>query len=260
MARYRFVYKGIMCDTYEPSNGSAKEVALLLYGFPATIGENAATDFLRANGFLVLQPHYPGTYDSEGAFTPQSAVDMVSLIAEALSHGNVHDVKRNSTRSVPGRISVCVGYSFGCIVALRSLPYLTTLRSLLLVSPAISYGKAEVDSGFEEEGPPFIDYVRRSRPFTYRLGDNTSWDAFYNGAFNRPSGEPPGSLHSVLGLVGSDDSSFDLEVLLRNFDPIVRTYVGRYPGVQLLTVEGAGHSINDLITESTSSKLVETLG
>jgi pimeloyl-ACP methyl ester carboxylesterase len=257
VSRFRFVYKGIMCDTYEPSNGPAKEAALLLYGFPATIGENAATELLRASGFLVLQPHYPGTYDSEGTFTPQSAVDMVSTIVEALSHGNVHDVKRDSMRSVPGRISLCVGNSFGCIVALRALSYLSTLRSLLLVSPAISYGKAQVDSGFQEEGPAFIDYVRRSRPFTYRLGDKTPWDAFYSGAFNKPNGEPPGSLRSVLGVVGSEDSSFDIEVLRRNFNSIVRNYVGQYSEVQLLTVEGAGHGINDLVTASTSSKLME---
>src|SRR5579859_2393516 len=101
MTRFRFEYKGIIVDVCEPKSGNTEHAAIFLYGFPATISENAATDLLLSCGLTVLQPHYPGTYDSKGHFSPQSAIDMVSELVEALSCGQVYDLKNDSVRAIP---------------------------------------------------------------------------------------------------------------------------------------------------------------
>jgi hypothetical protein len=252
MGRFLFKHNGIMSDVYEPEGGLAEHAAILLYGFPATISENAATDLLVSSGFSVFQPHYPGTYDSEGLFTPQSAVEVIPNLLEALSHGEVRDLKKNSIRAVPRKVVVCIGYSFGCMISLRGIPYLTSLHSLLLLAPAISYGHAPIPSGWNETGPSFLDYLRRSRPFTYRLGETHSWHEFYNGALNYPTGESPESLHTIVGVAGAKDGSFNHAVLQQNFAPVVQRYAGSHPDIKLLTVEDGNHSLNSLITDKTT--------
>jgi len=257
MARYRFRYKGIICDVYEPKSGSTPYAAIFLYGFPATIGENSATDLLLSCGFTVLQPHYSGTYDSDGLFSPQSAIETLQTLIEAMSSGEAYDLKKEFLRTLPTDAVICVGYSFGCMIALRALPYLSCLRTLLLVSPALSYGNAPLRSGFREGGPEFLDYVRRSRPFTYRLAEALFWNELYSGAFNDPTGPPSESLRSIVGLVGRQDPAFDLELLQQNFISVIQRYTNVQADIKLVVVEDGDHRINSLIKDQNKQMLKE---
>lgn len=258
MSRFRFSHQGLMCDAYENKNETANKVALYLYGFPATIGESPATKLLASQGYLVVQPHYPGTYDSTGKFSPHTASEAVQTVANAFASGVVMDVKKNTSRNVPKNIVVCLAYSFGSIIALRSLSFLPDLRSLLLFSPAITYGEASLPSGFRDKGKQFMKYLRRSRPYTYRLGDDHSWDQLFNGSLNKPVGSSPKSLEYVLGVVGGNDEWFDHAILNRNFEPVIRRYVGDAPKVNLVTIESGNHGIGTLV-DPISSKLVTNI-
>jgi len=259
MSRYRFAHNKVMCDVFEPS-GPTRNVSLFLYGFPAMIGPNKMTDLLVSHGFVVLQPHYPGTYDSAGTFDPFSAADAVATIVEAIRDGKVQDLRSNKTRHISPAITACVGYCFGCNVALRSLPVLTHLRSLILASPALTIGPATVSSGFVAYGPPLLEYVKRSRPYTYRLGKLGKWMQLYDGHLNQPTGKCPSSLRTVLGLAGAEDERFDHSVLKQNSHTIIKRFVGDQATVSFLFIPGADHRIDSLLDKDARLAVLQALG
>ncbi len=248
-----------MCDAYIPDQVLEQRLALFLYGFPATIGENLMTNFLLKNGYFVVQPHYPGTYDSGGKFTPQSAEEMVKTLLQELSGGKVKNLKDDTQIPVPHNVTLCVGYSFGCMITLRCLPFFKNLQSTILISPAISYGVTDLSSGFIENGPAFLDYIRRTRPYTYRLGNSKEWEKLYSGFLNIPRGEAPLSLETVIGISGAQDKSFNLPMLKKNFSPIVEKYAGNGKNITLQIIANAGHSVSNLINNSTESYLENEL-
>lgn len=255
MPRFRFITdSGTCAEVYEPADGTIG-TALVLLGFPATIGESALTRFLQGSGLTVVQPHYAGTYDSDGLFTPESAIATVADIAEALSRGTVVDIKRMTSRSVPGPARVCVGYSFGAHVACHSLVSLATTTELVLLAPAVTYG--DDNTGFSTEDLSFMDYVARSRPHTYRLGERTEWAELFGGRHNDfdPS---HGQLRSVHAFVGELDESINATQLRAGLPRIIGR-IAPAAVTETHTVEGAGHSSTALLTPDTKSVLARLL-
>jgi dienelactone hydrolase len=234
----------LVADVYAPEK--ARATALFLPGFPATLGENEVTRALVNNGLTVVCPHYRGTYDSGGRFTPLTAVQTVKQISSAVRQGLILDTKRNTRAPIPPAIVVAVGYSFGAYVLLHAARSLTDLQRVWLFSPALTYGPAPLDSGFQEEGIGFLDYVRRSRPRTYRLGKEEEWRRFYEGDFNAAPGRPSRAEVTVESYFGQKDSSFDAAVLGKNHDPIVRQFFPHARSIKLHQITDGSHGIDTL--------------
>lgn len=250
MGRFRFVYNDIMCEGYAPDEEfSIGKTAILLYGFPATIGQNKVTDELLKNGFTVLQPHYPGMYDSGGIFSPSNSSCCVNTVNKAIQNNKVIDVK-NKEREIPSTISICVGQSYGCFVAMRSFKFLPELKSIILLAPAVNYGQKDTNCGFFEDGNEFVAYVRRSRPHTYRLADNEEWKKLYEGQLDPSECITDHKIERVLGIVGLQDDSFDLKLLKENFEPLVRSKVGDLPQINLVEVIDGKHKSSSLIVDN----------
>src|SRR5829696_8715070 len=144
MKRFRISVKGIMSDVFLPKVSSSKS-ALYYYGFPATIGSNELTDLLVLNDVGVIQPHYPGTYDSDGAFTPKNAIKMSKNICEGLNK-KIVNLKTGKPVTL-SKVKIIFANSFGCFIALKSIKYFPELEYLFLFAPAITYGNAETSSG-----------------------------------------------------------------------------------------------------------------
>src|ERR1043166_7497360 len=249
MPRYRAFANGIMADVFAPPSKGRQEVALFLPGFPATLGENSLTKLLQKTGYTVVFPHYRGTYDSSGEFTPIEAIATAREIMEGLEAGEMRDTKSNYRASLPSKVTVCCGYSFGCFVTLHVAPSLVDVRSVLFFSPALTYGPAEVSSGFRESGLPFLDYVRRSRPLTYRLGAEPVWRNFYEGKMNLVGNEVQRAALTVDCFLGGRDGSFDQALFVKNFKTIVQ---GAFPAalrIDLHVVKQGEHSIDTLVPE-----------
>ena len=79
MKRDRIIIDGICIDVMH-SGQTCERSALYLYGFPGSIGVNALTEKLVASGTMVLQPHFPGTYDSSGKFDPFTGSTVLSTV------------------------------------------------------------------------------------------------------------------------------------------------------------------------------------
>ena len=250
MSRLRFVYNDILCEGYSPdedhSNG---ETAILLYGFPATIGQNKVTDELLENGFTVIQPHYPGMYDSGGVFSPSNCITCIDIVNKAIQRNNIIDVK-NKEREIPNKITICVGQSYGCFVAMRSFKFLPELRSIILLAPAVNYGQKDSNCGFFEDGNDFIAYVRRSRPHTYRLADDEEWERLYEGLLDPSETYTAHKIERVVGIVGMKDDSFDIKLIRKSFKSIIRSKVGDLPKIQLVEVVDGKHKSASLIVDN----------
>jgi len=254
--RIRFFVKGIACDVYYPEdiepNGKA---GLYLHGFPGSIGVNIVIAYLLNEGYTVLQPHYPGTYDSDGRCEPETAISMIKEVAQGISDGRVENIKKKELISIPKNIEICVGHSFGCFVALRGSRYLPSLKTLILLGPAITYGSNENSCGLKEDGDFHVNYVRRSRPFTYRLGSTAAWRNLYRGTMDVIEDKIKGNAKYVIGIVGTEDKYFDLAVLRENFENIIRAYIPSVNVSKLIMVENASHDSKTLLRSGTINRI-----
>ncbi len=259
MKRFRFLVSDQMCDVYEPDAPTALgRCAVYLLGMPATLGATPITDQLVKAGYHVLQPHYPGTYDSAGFFSPTKSIEAIQHLIGAATSAPVIDLKSQKSKSLPSRLDVCVGQSFGAFVALRVAASTKSIEDLLLFSPAITYGQGATSCGFLEDGPSFISYVRRSRPLTYRLGSDRSWNDLYDGLLDTPASRGvDGGLRRIVGVVGTEDELFALDQLTSRFDSLVRAHVNPVATTSLEVVTGGGHS-TDSLYEFGAAAIVDT--
>jgi pimeloyl-ACP methyl ester carboxylesterase len=255
--RFRAVIGEAMADVYVPPRGSLvrAETALQLYGFPATIGANKLTEYLAGSGYTVVQPHYPGTYDSPSTFTPTSAFQMVAAVARAIESGPITDLKRMEPRTLPP-ITVVAAQSFGCLVAVQTARHVPQLHTLLLLAPAITYADDCESIGYREDGATHLAYVQRTRPFTYRLGNVEDWLNMYAGRYDWPIGSRA-SCETVAGVVGTEDDSFDFSRLRCNFASVVARFLDAHP--LLVEVQGGGHGVDTLLNDASRRALDEKL-
>lgn len=255
MPRYRFFTSQDICVEVVEPHGDSKGNALILLGMPATIGETAITATLTSHGWTTLQPHYHGTYDSGGLFSPASAADTVRSVTRAVEAGEVIDVKSNQTRNIAPAVSLVVGYSFGAHVAFRTLAEFNDLKAVLLLSPAIAYGDGS--TGFSSEGVDFLDYLSRSRPYTYRLADKSEWQRFYSGLDNSFPAKADSTAEpiTIMAYVGSKDESIDADRLAVGLTALVADVLGVGTTCSVKVVQGAGHSSGDLLTDQIRSEI-----
>jgi pimeloyl-ACP methyl ester carboxylesterase len=139
-----------------------------------------------------------------------------------------------------------VGYSFGAFVLLHAARDLPDLERAYIFSPALTYGPAMPVSGFREEGFEFLEYVRLSRPHTYRLGSVSTWKRFYEGQLNEPSGRLSKLPITVESFYGQQDGSFDGAILNCNHDAIIRKFLPAAASINLTEVPGGSHGIDTL--------------
>lgn len=241
--RDRFFLDDMAVDVVAPSHAVPAVSAVYLYGLPGTVGVNRVSRVLSERGWLVLHPHYPGTYDSGGRFTPEAALTTLAVVARAVGR-SVASVRDGADIAIPP-ITLVVGHSFGCFVALRSIACVRTAAALVLLGPAIAFAPGPDGCGLRREMTDHYSFVLRSHPHTYRLAPRSAFDALYSGKLDALSADAPASLRSVVGIVGATDPAFDIALFADRFDPVVRkTLSGRFDCT--LTVVEAGHDVDDL--------------
>lgn len=240
---------GIYADTFyvkDTIDISEKPIAVYFGGLPTTGGKNMATFFLAKQGYLVVQPQYLGTFDSEDVFSPDNLKVSIKKVITIFSKKNVFDIKKEVNIPISGNIKVFVGHSFGCNAILHSHTILRDEIDLLLFfSPVIGFG-----SNFGSFANPKeqIEYISRSRPYTYRLS-NEDWMHYFDKdlkGVNSPL-ERLNKLNfcKTILFYGKLDANFDLEKI----KSLVQE--SNNPLLNIHTVEGAGHGIESLLNNTT---------
>lgn len=245
MGRFRYFTDDHQCVEVFEGPHADSPLALVLLGMPATIGESELSNFLNELGFTVLQPHYSGTYDSDGQFTPKTAISSIISCLGSIQLGEVLDVKSGQNRKIPRKITCLIGYSFGAHIAFHVIPEVTP-KTLLLISPAISYGSD--DTGFKSEGVSFYGYMQKSRPKTYRMGPISDWHSLFSAQLNTFPKATNLSL-KIVTVVGAGDPSIDrvkLEQGLRNLTEY------NLPGsstLETIVAPQGAHSIRSILAD-----------
>src|SRR5680860_100370 len=114
MTRYRWRSRGVAGNVFDQGDGFP--IALVLPGLPYVPGSSEYIERL-AEEFCVVQPQYAGTYDSEGEFTPSSAIRTVTDTIDRLEEG-LFDA-RSERLIARGCPEILVAQSFGTWVALN---------------------------------------------------------------------------------------------------------------------------------------------
>ena len=237
-----------MCEIYWDPDKVNNRIALYQYGFPGSIGTNLLIDYLVELGFYVILPHFPGTFDSAGEFTPINTYNFYKKINDSVVNGATISLKNNKLLNIPLKIEYAFGHSYGCWTVLRGARYLKELKTIFLFGPAITYSEYNFKSncGLIENGLEHINMVIKSRPYTFRLNDVNSFLKLYKGDYD-DFNIPLTLINNVIGVVGLNDPYFDLKRLRNRFNEIITSFFNDEIECRLIEVEGGNHSLESLL-------------
>jgi hypothetical protein len=247
MKKLRFIDNGLAGDVYYDERRQPSCAGLFLYGFPSFVGPNEVTRTLTSAGILSVQPHYFGTYDSRGLYSPSSLIETCTTVQQLFDRGYVSQAKDGNPYHLPN-LKICVAHSFGCLTAVRGISALTTVELLILLAPAVHYRRSAPDFGLNEDGPAHLEYVRRSHPFTYRLSDAHDWENLLTGNDPLPTSVTHPALKQVVAAVGENDKYFDKDALRTSLPMIIKAYCGDKVDVGFHVVKGATHPIDSILS------------
>lgn len=250
---------GLCLELYKPDSESCRGLmAVYLYGFPGSSGKTEPVLRLVDAGYTVIQPHYRGTYDSIGEFSPITSISLLAEIESIIRSGELIEVKSNNIVRVPTNIDFVVGHSFGCFPALKGCGALIGVTKLLLLGPQIAFDVSESGVGSTEDGLEHFLYVERSRPLTYRLSDwSEGWKQLYDAKLDDMNSSVTSSLSSVMLVVGRNDKYFDVDLIARNGSDLVKKSLNGNYNVLINIVEHAGHGPSGLFDSVTLEYIEE---
>ncbi|MCG9771618.1 hypothetical protein L1D59_23885, partial [Pseudoalteromonas piscicida] len=139
MKRYRSIVNGICLEIYRDESKECNKLAVYLFGFPGSAGKTEPVERLVSSGYTVIQPHYRGSYDSSGEFSPASSIELLAEIQEIVSTGDLVEVKKQQVICIPKNISLVLGHSYGCFAALKGCSVLTDIEKVVLLGPVLCF-------------------------------------------------------------------------------------------------------------------------
>ena len=256
MKRDKFIDAGISYDIFWNPDIKSETIGLYLYGFPGSIGANNLTNLMLDSGLKVIQPHYPGTYDSARLFSPEESYTFMKKLDETINTGTVYSTKKDKNINFKGKLKFAIGHSFGCFSLLRSAQYFKDIETIILFGPAITYtsnSKNNTYTGLIEDPEKHINYVTRSKPFTYRMGDKKLFYKLYDGHYDKLDLSLNRKLKNIIGIVGTDDPYFNNEILNKEFYKFLKSSTSNNVNIKLITIEGANHSVQTLLTDEVTN-------
>ena len=262
MKKKRFVVDGLAGDIYFEPNIEPTAASMFLFGFPAFIGPNPMTHKVVSAGYLSFQPHYLGTYDSDGQFSPKTLMETCKISQRCFDTGRVYLPAEETDYLLPAKLSILVGHSFGCFAAIRGVQMLPNVKLLILMAPAVHYRRNNPDYGLKEDGIAHFESVRRAWPRTYRMAALNDWIQVLEGRDPLPSNKSHLSLQEVHCIIGANDKYFDMNMVKKNIEKVVRAYVGSNARFILTILPDCGHYIDELVNQSSLdiSALLKRIG
>jgi hypothetical protein len=245
--KFRFIDNGLAGDVYYPDPSYGVEptsAGIFLYGFPFFTGPNEVTTALVSAGMTSFQPHYYGSYDSNGVFSPSSLIETCTVSQTLFDRGYVTKVPDGKQSPLKSKLELCIGHSFGTFAAIRAARYFHSLKVLVLLAPTIHYRHQDPDMGVNEDGLENLEFVRITNPYTYRLATTNEWSDVLTGKDPIPSLPDHPTLEEVIVVVGERDKYFNHQVFEKMIPSIVRGYCGKRAKFTFMRLPNVAHAIN----------------
>lgn len=259
MSRIRFRHDGLAGQLYTARSDNslaAERLAVVCPGLPYVPTEEYVTKILLGCQYDVIQVQYPGTYDSEGVFCPESAIGVVSKILELCDGGVIADPKTNEMLPLNRRVDTLIGHSFGSYVVLRSLSEGASVPNALVAAPFFAFGAARINAGVIANLSGHAAYLKRAMPHTIRMSSMREWHDFFlvdpeRIAIDAYQGATLPACR-ILPVVGERDPSFNVEALQKYVGTLavsLQTRGSRLAVEPLMVVPGAGHGLEETISD-----------
>lgn len=162
--------------------------ALFLNGMPYTPELNPfLREFLLDLGYGVVAPQYLGTFDSDGFFSPESAVETVFRSCNQLHYQPWFNLRGEHKFRVGAEVKLAIGHSFGTNILFSAL--LSGFRPpvMVLLSPYLLFGSARSKADAIVDAAQHMRHVRAALPHTFRLIPGQAWENFF---YLAPQGPP----------------------------------------------------------------------
>lgn len=228
-----------------------RPIALHLTGIP-TIPRPIAgiTEFLLDLGFHVLQPQYPGTFDSAGEFLPHNASDIVFTWSQLLESGSL-PLSSHATLPVEPKLGLLSSHSFGTYVAIDALLRGARSHYALFFAPMFEFGRKASEVGLRIDLQEHSRQFPESLPLTFRTPTTRTVEEFFVGSsVFIPSPEEavrpkvPARSIAVLGL---DDPSLDSRRNVKYLRGFATEYSDSLRIETIFLVEGGKHDVESLL-------------
>lgn len=243
---------GLATQVYWPSEEGFAHAAAFFAGLPYVTDVEPTTEVLVDLGFGVFQPQYRGTYDSDGLFSPNSAIDTAFDLRDLLAAGKpIRDLREERDIEVPSRISVTAAHSFGTNVLLQAI-----LRGLepdvaILLSPFFEFGADGEKAGAKVDMPKHVRHIRQALPLTIRMESAEIWERFFykeKQSFPAPDAAQASRPTKLLCVVGEGDPGIDAAKSREYAEAFCDRYSRNVELVDYVVVNEAPHAQKSLLT------------
>jgi len=131
-------HKGVLSEFAFLEGTKPTHAIILCEGFPAIPKRQEVLEYLANQGFLVFQPRYRGTWESDGEFLAQSPIVDIRDVVEVIKSNSIQELFSMKTFTFDiQRISV-IGTSFGGSVALSSI-LIPEVQKVVALSPVVNF-------------------------------------------------------------------------------------------------------------------------
>lgn len=252
MNKARIRIKGMAAQVYWPDTGETQRLAVVASGLPYAPDKEPITELLVQSGYMVLQPQYAGTYDSDGAFSPTAAISTLLNWQQLLQvESTLFDHRGHRWVTLPTDVGLLVAHSFGTYGAIGALLRGFNARAAMMFSPMFEFGTQSTSAGLRVDMEKHIRHIEGALPLTFRLTSPDEWIDFFlhTDSFHPfPDMLKEGRAIPLICVCGTNDPSIDCNrsmVYVRDF---CTRYARRLRLLEYIRIPGAGHDWSALLS------------
>lgn len=174
MLAYRIKFKGIVSEAYIPEKHNGITI-IFLPGLPSYLSKNDLTFAVANSRCAVFHPHYSGSFDSAGNFSPEQCLKDVKTFIQMARQGELQELYFDKKFKLNTKTIVLLGTSFGSSIAALSCREPQVGR-IVLLSPVVTYDQKLIEkyvSGFDfnNQMSGLIKLIQKTFPYSYRIRD-----------------------------------------------------------------------------------------
>lgn len=183
MIIYRNKYKGILSEFAFLEGTKPTHAIILCEGLPAIPKRQDVIEYLANQGFLVFQPRYRGTWESDGEFLVENPTIDIRDVVEVVKSNNIQELFSMNTFIFDIQHISVIGASLGGSVALSSA-LIPEVGKIVALSPVVNF-KTFNTAYHEQDLKQIGEFMLRAFTNGYRF-TRENWSRLLNGEIIHP--------------------------------------------------------------------------